>query len=203
MIGDSVDNVPGIEGIGPKTAERIALYLISIEENEIRQFINAIESSRSKLHLCPVCFNLTDKEVCEICSNPNRDSGTICVVEEITDLLAIEKTNSYKGVYHVLHGRLDPVNHKNPEDLYIKELLERVRTRKIKEFILATNPDFTGEITATYLAKSIRNVDPEVKISRIAVGLPKEAEIGLADSITLSTAIKERKEYKMKEAYNE
>jgi len=91
----------------------------------------------------------------------------------------------------------------NPEDLYIKELLERVRTRKIKEFILATNPDFTGEITATYLAKSIRNVDPEVKISRIAVGLPKEAEIGLADSITLSTAIKERKEYKMKEAYNE
>ncbi len=191
-----IEEIGKLPSIGPKTAERITLYLISIDEKQIKQLIDAIEISRSKLHLCPVCFNLTDKDICEICSNPSRDHSVICVVEEITDLLAIEKTNAFKGVYHVLHGSLDPVNHKNPEDLYIKELFERVRSSDIKEIILATNPDFAGEITATFLARSIRNLNPKLKISRIAVGLPKEAEIGLADSVTLSTAIKERKEYK-------
>jgi len=192
-----IEEIEKLPSIGPKTAERIAIYLISSDDLAINRFIEAIENSRKKIHLCPICFNLTDKEICEICSDESRQKDTICVVEEITDLLAIEKTNSYKGVYHVLHGKLDPVNHRNPEDIYLKELFERVKDSSVKEVILATNPDFTGELTASYIAKQILKINPEVKITRIAVGLPKEAEIGLADGVTLSTAIKERKEFKI------
>ena len=191
-----IEEIEKLPSIGPKTAERIALYLLSQDEREFNALINSIVEARKNLHLCTICFNLTDREVCEICSNPDRDSSIICVVEEVDDLFAIEKTGVYKGVYHVLHGDIDPINHRGPENIKLKELLERVNSLSVKEVILATNPDFNGDITATYIAKLIKSVRMNLRITRIAVGLPKEAEIGFADTVTLSTAIKERKEYR-------
>jgi recombination protein RecR len=169
---------------------------LSEDESNVKKFIDTLLDARANLHLCPVCFNLTDKEICDICSDEARDKSVICVVEEVNDLLAIEKTGAYKGVYHVLHGDIDPINHRGPDQIKLKELLDRVKSSDVKEVILATNPDFNGDMTATYIAKLINSVKMEVRITRIAVGLPKEAEIGLADTLTLSMAIKERKEYK-------
>ncbi|MFU2157678.1 MULTISPECIES: recombination mediator RecR [Caldisericum] len=191
-----IEEIEKLPSIGPKTAERIALYLLSQDEQEIKKFIETINDARANLHLCPICFNLTDKEICEICSDESREKSVICVVEEVSDLLAIEKTGSYKGVYHVLHGDIDPINHRGPEQIKLKELLDRIKSTEIKEIILATNPDFSGDMTATYIAKLINSIKMNIRITRIAVGLPKEAEIGLADTLTLSMAIKERKEYK-------
>jgi recombination protein RecR len=191
-----IEEIEKLPSIGPKTAERIALFLLSEDESNVKKFIDTLLDARANLHLCPVCFNLTDKEICDICSDEARDKSVICVVEEVNDLLAIEKTGAYKGVYHVLHGDIDPINHRGPDQIKLKELLERVKSSDVKEVILATNPDFNGDMTATYIAKLINSVKMEVRITRIAVGLPKEAEIGLADTLTLSMAIKERKEYK-------
>ncbi|BAL80967.1 recombination mediator RecR [Caldisericum exile] len=191
-----IEEIEKLPSIGPKTAERIALYLLSLEEQEIKKFLDTLTDARANLHLCPICFNITDKEICEICSDESRDRSSICVVEEVNDLLAIEKTGSYKGVYHVLHGDIDPINHKGPDQIKLKELLDRIKNSHIKEVILATNPDFSGDMTATYIAKLINSIKMDIRITRIAVGLPKEAEIGLADTLTLSMAIKERKEYK-------
>ncbi|MCI4463173.1 MAG: recombination protein RecR [Caldisericum sp.] len=191
-----IEEIEKLPSIGPKTAERIALFLLSEDESNVKKFIDTLLDARANLHLCPVCFNLTDKEICDICSDEARDKSVICVVEEVNDLLAIEKTGAYKGVYHVLHGDIDPINHRGPDQIKLKELLDRVKSSDVKEVILATNPDFNGDMTATYIAKLINSVKMEVRITRIAVGLPKEAEIGLADTLTLSMAIKERKEYK-------
>lgn len=191
-----IEEIEKLPSIGPKTAERIALFLLSEDESNVKKFIDTLLDARANLHLCPVCFNLTDKEICDICSDEVRDKSVICVVEEVNDLLAIEKTGAYKGVYHVLHGDIDPINHRGPDQIKLKELLDRVKSSDVKEVILATNPDFNGDMTATYIAKLINSVKMEVRITRIAVGLPKEAEIGLADTLTLSMAIKERKEYK-------
>jgi len=191
-----IEEIERLPSIGPKTAERIALFLLSEEESNVKKFIDTLLDARANLHLCPICFNLTDKEICDICSDEARDKSVICVVEEVNDLLAIEKTGAYKGVYHVLHGDIDPINHRGPDQIKLKELLERIKSSDVKEVILATNPDFNGDMTATYIAKLINSAKIEVRITRIAVGLPKEAEIGLADTLTLSMAIKERKEYK-------
>ncbi len=189
-----VDEIEKLPSIGPKSAERIALYLLSETDAEVNQFIDTLTEARNNLHLCPICFNITDKDICEICSSEERDKTTICVVEEISDLLAIEKTNTYKGQYHVLHGKIDPINHKGAANIYINELIERVKRDNIKEVILATDPNFTGDLTADYIAKLLKPFN--IRVSRIAVGLPKEAEIVFTDSVTLSAAIRERKEYK-------
>jgi recombination protein RecR len=181
-----------LPGIGPKSAERITLYLLSMEDYEIKEFIETIEDAKEHIKLCPICFNITDSEICNICSNPRRDHSTVCVVEEVRDLFAIEKGGDYNGVYHVLHGRIDPLNHVSQEDLKIKELVERVAKGEIKEVIIATNPNFNGDLTATYLKKILTPFG--VKITRIATGLPKGTEIDFVDSVTLSLAIKERKE---------
>jgi recombination protein RecR len=191
-----IEEIEKLPSIGPKTAERIALFLLSEDESNVKKFIDTLLDARANLHLCPVCFNITDKDICDICGDEARDKSVICVVEEVNDLLAIEKTGAYKGVYHVLHGDIDPINHRGPDQIKLKELLDRVKSSDVKEVILATNPDFNGDMTATYIAKLINSVKMEVRITRIAVGLPKEAEIGLADTLTLSMAIKERKEYK-------
>jgi recombination protein RecR len=189
-----IDEIEKLPSIGPKSAERIALYLLSETDAEVNQFIDTLTEARKNLHLCPICFNITDKDICEICSNEERDKTTVCVVEEISDLLAIEKTNTFRGQYHVLHGKIDPINHKGATNIYINELIERVRKGDIKEVILATDPNFTGDLTADYIAKLLKPFN--IKVSRIAVGLPKEGEIVFTDSVTLSAAIRERKEYK-------
>jgi len=181
-----------LPGIGPKSAERIALYLLSMEDYEIKDFLETIEDAKEHIKLCPICFNITDSEICNICSSSRRDHSVVCVVEEVRDLFAIEKGGEYNGVYHVLHGKIDPINHISQEDLKIKELIERVGRGEIKEVIIATNPNFSGDLTATYLKKILTPFG--VKVTRIATGLPKGAEIDFVDSVTLSLAIKERKE---------
>jgi recombination protein RecR len=181
-----------LPGIGPKSAERIALYLLSMEDYEIKDFLETIEDAKEHIKLCPICFNITDSEICNICSSSRRDHSVVCVVEEVRDLFAIEKGGEYNGVYHVLHGKIDPINHISQEDLKIKELIERVARNEIKEVIIATNPNFSGDLTATYLKKILTPFG--VKVTRIATGLPKGAEIDFVDSVTLSLAIKERKE---------
>jgi len=181
-----------LPGIGPKSAERIALYLLSMKDYEIKDFLETIEEAKEHIKLCPICFNITDSEICNICSSSRRDHSVVCVVEEVRDLFAIEKGGEYNGVYHVLHGKIDPINHISQEDLKIKELIERVGRGEIKEVIIATNPNFSGDLTATYLKKILTPFG--VKVTRIATGLPKGAEIDFVDSVTLSLAIKERKE---------
>lgn len=187
-----ISAISKLPGIGPKSAERIALYLLSMEDYEIKDFLETIEDAKEHIKLCPICFNITDSEICNICSSPRRDHSVVCVVEEVRDLFAIEKGGEYNGVYHVLHGKIDPINHISQEDLKIKELIERVARNEIKEVIIATNPNFSGDLTATYLKKILTPFG--VKVTRIATGLPKGAEIDFVDSVTLSLAIKERKE---------
>lgn len=187
-----ISAISKLPGIGPKSAERIALYLLSTEDYEIKDFLETIEDAKEHIKLCPICFNITDSEICNICSSSRRDHSVVCVVEEVRDLFAIEKGGEYNGVYHVLHGKIDPINHISQEDLKIKELIERVARNEIKEVIIATNPNFSGDLTATYLKKILTPFG--AKVTRIATGLPKGAEIDFVDSVTLSLAIKERKE---------
>jgi recombination protein RecR len=187
-----ISAISKLPGIGPKSAERIALYLLSMEDYEIKDFLETIEDAKEHIKLCPICFNITDSEICNICNSSRRDHSVVCVVEEVRDLFAIEKGGEYNGVYHVLHGKIDPINHISQEDLKIKELIERVARNEIKEVIIATNPNFSGDLTATYLKKILTPFG--VKVTRIATGLPKGAEIDFVDSVTLSLAIKERKE---------
>lgn len=187
-----IEEIGKLPGIGPKSAERIALFILSQDKEELNKFVDSIVQARENIHLCPICFNLTDKEICDICLNNNRDHSTICVVEEVRDLFAIEKSKEYRGVYHVLHGRIDPVNHLNPENIKIKELVERAKKGEIKEVIIATNPNFNGDITAMYIKKILKPF--EIKVTRIATGLPKGTEIDFVDTVTLNLAIKERKE---------
>jgi len=187
-----ISAISKLTGIGPKSAERIALYLLSMEDYEIKDFLETIEDAKEHIKLCPICFNITDSEICNICNSSRRDHSVVCVVEEVRDLFAIEKGGEYNGVYHVLHGKIDPINHISQEDLKIKELIERVGRGEIKEVIIATNPNFSGDLTATYLKKILTPFG--VKVTRIATGLPKGAEIDFVDSVTLSLAIKERKE---------
>jgi len=187
-----ISAISKLPGIGPKSAERIALYLLSMEDYEIKDFLETIEDAKEHIKLCPICFNITDSEICNICSSSRRDHSVVCVVEEVRDLFAIEKGGEYNGVYHVLHGKIDPINHISQEDLKIKELIERVARNEIEEVIIATNPNFSGDLTATYLKKILTPFG--VKVTRIATGLPKGAEIDFVDSVTLSLAIKERKE---------
>ncbi|MCX6088336.1 MAG: recombination mediator RecR [Caldiserica bacterium] len=187
-----ISAISKLPGIGPKSAERIALYLLSMEDYEIKDFLETIEDAKEHIKLCPICFNITDSEICNICSSSRRDHSVVCVIEEVRDLFAIEKGGEYNGVYHVLHGKIDPINHISQEDLKIKELIERVARNEIKEVIIATNPNFSGDLTATYLKKILTPFG--AKVTRIATGLPKGAEIDFVDSVTLSLAIKERKE---------
>jgi len=181
-----------LPGVGPKSAERIALYLLSMDDYDIEDFLKTIGDAKENIKLCPICFNITDSEICNVCSNSRRDHSVVCVVEEVRDLFAIEKGGEYNGVYHVLHGRIDPINHVSQEDLKIKELVERISKSEIKEVIIATNPNFNGDLTAIYLKRLLSPFG--VKITRIATGLPKGTEIDFVDSVTLSLAIKERKE---------
>ncbi len=187
-----IEEIQKLPGIGPKSAERIALHIISMDKNKVGRLVSAISEAKNNLHLCPICFNLTDEEVCNICNDSGRDHSVVCVVEEVRDLYAIEKSGDYRGIYHVLHGRIDPMNHISVEDLRIKELIERVAKGGIKEVILAMNPNFNGDITSLYISKLLKPY--KIKVTRIATGLPKGTEIDFVDSVTLTMALKDRKE---------
>ncbi|MCD6106649.1 MAG: recombination protein RecR [Caldisericaceae bacterium] len=191
-IEELIKEISSLPGIGPKSAERISLYILSKNNSEVEKFVNIIQKAKENMHLCPVCFNITDKERCNVCADPKRNHSVICVVEEVRDLFAIEKGKYYDGVFHVLHGRIDPMNHISPENLKIKELIRRVNEEDVKEIIIATNPNFNGDITALYIQRLLKPYN--IRITRIATGLPKGTEIDFVDSVTLSMAIKDRKE---------
>ncbi len=181
-----------LPGIGMKTAQRLAYFIMSMSKEEAQEFSEAIIRAHSTVHMCKVCQNLTDKDICPICDDPERDSKTICVVETPKDITAFERTREYKGVYHVLHGLISPINNVSPDDIKIKELLERVNQNEISEVIMATNPTVEGEATAMYISKLLKPLG--IKVTRLAFGLPIGGILEYADEVTLFKALENRSE---------
>lgn len=179
-----------LPGVGPKTAQRLTYHLLRAPEADAKALAEAILDVKQKIRLCSQCFNLTEADPCAICSNPGRVRTSICVVEKPLDLLAIERTGKYKGLYHVLHGALAPNEGIGPDELRIRELLERVKDLAVQEVILATNPNLEGETTAMYLQRQIAPLS--IKVTRLARGLPFGADLEYADDVTLTTALEGR-----------
>ena len=179
-----------LPGVGRKTAERYAYSIISLSEEDVQFFADSLTEVKAKINLCSVCGNFTDEEECEICRT--RKSDTICVVKEPKDVIAIEKARNYNGLYHVLHGTINPLEGKGPNDIRIKELISRVGGGQIKEVIIATNPDVEGEVTASYIAQILKPLN--IKVTRIAQGISMGSALQYADEVTLSKAIADRKE---------
>ena len=181
-----------LPGIGEKTAQRLAFYILRASEEYARELSTAISEVKEKVHLCGRCFNLTDAELCALCRDPRRDERLLCVVEGIADLMAIERTREFKGSYHVLHGVLSPLEGVGPDQLRIKELLTRLEEGKVDEVIVATNPDVEGEATALYLMRLLKPMG--IKVSRIAQGLPMGGDLEYADQATVARALSSRRE---------
>ena len=181
-----------LPGIGGKTAQRLAFHLLNLPPERAQAFADAITEARAAIHCCPVCQNLTDLPVCSICDDDRRDHATICVVAEPRDVMAMERAREYRGVYHVLHGVLSPMNHVGPDDLEIKPLVDRVAAGGVQEVIMATNPDTEGEATALYLARLLKPFG--VKVTRLAYGIPVGSHLEYADDATLMRALEGRRE---------
>ena len=186
------DQFARLPGIGGKTAQRLAFYVLSLPLEEAESFADAIITAKKSVHTCPVCQNLTDREVCPICDDDLRDKSVICVVAEPRDVIALERSREFNGVYHVLHGVISPLNHVTQDDIKIKELLIRVGTENVREIIMATNPDTEGEATAMYISRLLRPM--EVKVTRLAYGVPVGSQLEYADEVTLSRALEGRQE---------
>ena len=181
-----------LPSIGSKTAARLAFYILNSSEEETKEFVNSILEAKKNLKYCSVCYNITDKDPFMICANKGRDKSIICVVEDVKDIVAMEKTHEFKGVYHVLHGSISPMNGVGPDDIKIKELLSRLMEGDVKEIILATNPRVEGEATAMYLSKLIKPL--VIKVTRIAHGIPVGGDLEYTDEITLSKDLEGRRE---------
>ncbi len=180
-------------GVGKKSAMRMAFSVLDMTEDGAREFSQAIIEAKEKIHLCPVCQNITDKELCPICEDSARDKSTICVVSDAKAVISMEKVREYRGVYHVLGGVISPLNGITPDKLKIKELLERVSDGSVKEVIVATNPNVEGEATAMYIAKILKPLG--IKVTRLAYGVPMGADLEYADEVTLYRAIEGRRDY--------
>ncbi|MBZ4654998.1 MAG: recombination protein RecR [Peptococcaceae bacterium] len=181
-----------LPGIGPKSAQRLAFHILSLSREQVEDFAQALLEVKENIITCPICCNLTDTSPCRICSDENRDPSVICVVEDAQDVIAIEKTREYKGQYHVLQGSISPMEGKGPDELRIKELLQRLAQGEVTEVILATNPDVEGETTALYIAKLLKPLG--IKVTRIAHGLPVGGDLEYADTATLSRSLLGRRE---------
>lgn len=181
-----------LPGIGGKTAQRLSFYILSLPAEEAQAFADAIVDAKKTVRLCPVCQNLTDQDLCDICADPQRDQSKICVVAEPKDVLAIERAREYTGVYHVLHGVISPLNHVGPDDIRIRELLTRVGEGNVEEIIMATNPDTEGEATAMYISRLLRPMG--VRVTRLAYGIPVGSQLEYADEVTLLRALEGRRE---------
>ena len=186
------DQFARLPGIGGKTAQRLAFHVLGLPLQEAQSFADAIMEAKREVHTCPVCQNLTDREHCVICDDPQRDQGLICVVAEPRDVIAMERSPEYDGTYHVLHGVISPLNHVGPDDLKIRELLDRVARGGVREVIMATNPDTEGEATAMYISRLLRPM--EIKVTRLAYGVPVGSQLEYADEVTLSRALEGRQE---------
>jgi recombination protein RecR len=187
-----IDKFASLPGIGRKSAQRLAFYVLALPDSEARDFAAAIVDAKNRVHCCSVCQNLTEGEVCSICSSDRRDKGTICVVSEPRDVLSIERGHEYNGTYHVLHGALSPMSHVGPDDIKIKELLHRVAETDVGEVIMATNPDTEGEATAMYISRLLKPFN--VKVTRLAYGIPVGSNLEFADDATLNRAMEGRTE---------
>ena len=181
-----------LPGIGGKTAQRLAFHLLSMQPEEAQEFADAIVQAKKTVHLCPVCQNLTDKDICPICDDDSRDRTVICVVAEPKDVIAMERAREFSGLYHVLHGVISPLNHMGPDDIRIKELLARVAKGDVREIIMATNPDTEGEATAMYISRLLRPM--EVRVTRLAYGIPVGSQLEYADEVTLLRALEGRRD---------
>ena len=181
-----------LPGIGSKTAQRLAFQVLSMPQAQAQEFADAILDAKRSIHTCPVCQNLTDEEMCPICADETRDHSTICVVAEPRDVIAMERSREYTGVYHVLHGVISPLNHVGPDDIRIRELLARLQDGSVQEVIMATNPDTEGEATAMYLSRLLRPIG--VKVTRLAYGIPVGSQLEYADEVTLLRALEGRRE---------
>ena len=186
------DQFARLPGIGGKTAQRLAFHVLSLPMEEAQSFADAIISAKKEVHTCPVCQNLTDREICPICDDDMRDKSVICVVAEPKDVIAMERSREFNGVYHVLHGVISPLNHVTQDDIKIRELLHRVARGDVREVIMATNPDTEGEATAMYISRLLRPM--EVKVTRLAYGVPVGSQLEYADEVTLSRALEGRQE---------
>ena len=191
-LQDLADQFARLPGIGGKTAQRLAFYVLSLPLEEAQGFADAIMAAKREVHTCPVCQNLTDREVCPICDDDLRDRSVICVVAEPKDVIAMERSREFNGVYHVLHGVISPLNHVTQDDIKIRELLMRVGTGDVREVIMATNPDTEGEATAMYISRLLRPM--EIKVTRLAYGVPVGSQLEYADEVTLSRALEGRQE---------
>ena len=187
-----IDGFASLPGIGRKSAQRLAFHILSLPAEEAEAFANAVLEARSQVHTCPVCQNLTDGELCPVCASESRDRTTICVVSEPRDVLSIERSREYRGLYHVLHGALSPMNHIGPDDLRIRELLARVAQGGVEEIILATNPDTEGDATAMYISRLLRPF--EIKVTRLGFGVPVGSNLEYADDATMLKALEGRRE---------
>lgn len=211
MLPNSLKNISlfleRLPGIGEKTANRLAFFLLNLSEEDLKEFAENVASLKLKTKLCKNCFNFTENKICEICNDQKRDQSMICVIETVLDLLSFEQGRIYNGVYHVLHGKIDPLNRMGPEDIKIRELVNRIKTSfakasEVKEIILATNPDMEGEATAVYIKNKLEEVKKltgsrvnELKITRLAYGLPMGANLEYADYMTLKKAIEGRNKF--------
>ena len=191
-LQDLADQFARLPGIGGKTAQRLAFHVLSLPLDEAQSFADAILAAKREVHTCPVCQNLTDRELCPICDDDLRDRGIICVVAEPKDVIAMERSREFNGVYHVLHGVISPLNHVTQDDIKIRELLMRVGTDDVREVIMATNPDTEGEATAMYISRLLRPM--EIKVTRLAYGVPVGSQLEYADEVTLSRALEGRQE---------
>ena len=191
-LDNLIDKFASLPGIGRKSAQRLAFHVLSLPEEEVRAFAEALTAAKANVRRCRICQNLTEGEVCAICASDRRDKGTICVVSEPRDVLSIERGREYNGTYHVLHGVLSPMRLVGPDDICVKELLARIAQDEVKEVIMATNPDTEGEATAMYIARLLKPFD--VRVTRLAYGIPVGSNLEFADDATLSRAIECRTE---------
>ena len=191
-LQDLADQFARLPGIGGKTAQRLAFYVLGLPQEDAQAFADAILEAKRTVHTCPVCQNLTDREICPICDDASRNRGLICVVAEPKDVIAMERSREFNGVYHVLHGVISPLNHITQDDIRVKELLQRVAAGGVTEVIMATNPDTEGEATAMYISRLLRPM--EIKVTRLAYGVPVGSQLEYADEVTLSRALEGRQE---------
>lgn len=191
-INQLIEELASLPNIGPKSAQRLAFHILSMPEKRVEQLASNILNARKKICLCKKCFNLSDQELCPVCSDPKRDSSVIMVVEEPSDLAAYEKTGQYKGVYHVLHGAVNPMVGVQPENLKLKELMQRLQREDVKEVIIATNSTVEGEATALWISKYVKQAG--IKVTRIASGVPVGGALEFIDEMTLFRALEGRTE---------
>lgn len=182
-----------LPGIGKKTAQRLAFHLLKVSAAEVASLARSLAELREKVRFCSRCFNLSDSELCPVCADPKRERSILCVVEEPANVMALERTGAYRGLYHVLGGALSPLKDVGPDDLHVGELVERIRTEELREIILATNPNVEGEATAVYLSRLLHPLG--VSVTRLAQGLPAGGDLEFTDDLTLQRAFEGRREY--------